>query len=165
MSQTVMRNQSLTVFQGLLDGVAERIESYIAGEELTVGRALTIDPDAAANLDADPLTADHYVDGETFVGILMAETSLPSVNKTDTIQLRAVKDVVPVVRQGRVWIEIPAAITDLSAAVLVNNAVGADAGKIRFGAAANYITLVGATWKKYRAENSKHYGLVEINLP
>jgi len=158
MVQTVVNEKSREVFQGMPQDAVERTESYLLSENATVGHLLSYS--STGNLLKDTLVADLYTDGATHevAGILYAEVSIPSALVTDQAQVREAGDAVPVARKGRIWVELVAALTDLNAPVYVVDGTGVIQ-------VTGTIVVPTAKWKASKTENSKYWGLVEINLP
>ena len=120
--------------------------------ELTVGSQQVKLPDAATDITTAAL----------FQGVAIADPSLEEVNGAG---LYSDEDPVSVMKEGLIWVEVQAAITDISVSVYCGIATAAGgAGSFNGATGTGYSVVPNAKWRGYYTDGTSHFGLLELSL-
>lgn len=168
--QTTVLDAMPEFYEGMLEGPAEKVITANSDGVTYAGKAVSYDPDLAANVANDRNLCHGFVAEEVVEGITFTE-NMRSLNSAGYAGYND-EDVMAVLKRGKVWVKTADAITDLSSGVWAlgagaGTAPDAALGSFRGTTAENYTNLsttYDLKWVKAKTVGSTNYGLLAVNM-
>lgn len=124
--QTVVNDEPVLAYEGMLFDRPERIETGNAAELIYFGKAVSVLKSTA--IDAIPRLVRGYTSGEVLAGIAIADPTVERLASPTGVANGAAHGAflansqIPMLRKGRIWVHSADAISDTTRSVFIKNA-------------------------------------------
>lgn len=123
--QTIIRDEPLSIFEGMMRDKPERMVSGIASELIFGAKALSVANDA---LGYDPKLVQGFTSGQKLYGIAKSDLTAERLTNPSTGELNQApyaayqaESTVDIIRKGRIWVRSADAVDSVAKSVFVKN--------------------------------------------